>query len=118
MSTKQVNDELFDVILENAFSESFNRELERYEAFATKLSDATPTNEHRKCAQDAYKKKTRPKLIRIATLRRIAVAILIVLSIWNVLMLCSPTVQAAVKDTLGNFFDKYIFNHTAYESVV
>ena len=108
MSTKQVNDELFDVILENAFSESFNRELERYEAFATKLSDATPTKEHRKCAQDAYKKKTRPKLIRIATLRRIAVAILIVLSIWNVLMLCSPTVQAAVKDTLGKFFDKYI----------
>ena len=108
MSTKQMNDELFEVILENAFSESFNRELKRYEASATTLLDAEPTKEHRKRAQEAYKRKTRTPLNSVTILQKIAVAILVVFSIWNALMLCSPTVQAAVKDTIAEFFNKYI----------
>lgn len=108
MSTKQMNDELFEVILENAFSESFNRELKRYESSATKLSSVKPTQEHKRCAQRAYKMKTRTPLNGVTVLQKIAVAILIVFSIWNALMLCSPTVQAAVKDTIVEFFDKYI----------
>lgn len=108
MSTKQMNDELFEVILENAFSESFNRDLKRYEASATTLLDAEPTKEHRKRAQEAYKRKTRTPLNGVTMLQKIAVAILVVFSIWNALMLCSPSVQAAVKDTIVGFFDKYI----------
>ena len=103
-----MNDELFEVILENAFSESFNRELKRYESSATKLSSVKPTKEHKRCAQRAYKMKTRTPLNGVTVLQKIAVAILIVFSIWNALMLCSPTVQAAVKDTIADFFDKYI----------
>lgn len=103
-----MNDELFEVILENAFSESFNRDLKRYEASATTLLDAEPTKEHRKRAQEAYKRKTRTPLNGVTMLQKIAVAILVVFSIWNALMLCSPSVQAAVKDTIVGFFDKYI----------
>lgn len=108
MPTKQINDELFEVILKNAFSESFNRELERYESSATTLSSAVPTKEHKKCAQKAYRNKTRKPFDCVATLQKITASILIVFSIWNALMICSPAVQAAVKDTIVEFFDKYI----------
>ncbi len=108
MPTKQINDELFEVILKNAFSESFNRELERYESSATTLSDAVPSKEHKKCAQKAYRKKMHKPFDCVAALQKITASILIVFSIWNALMLCSPTVQAAVKDTIVEFFDKYI----------
>lgn len=108
MPTKQINDELFEVILKNAFSESFKRDLEKYESFATTFSDAVPTKEHKKCAQKAYRKKMRKLFDYVSALKKIIASILIVFSIWNALMLCSPTVQAAVKDTIIEFFDKYI----------
>ena len=107
MSTNQIDNELFEVILQNAFSESFNRKLESYEASAATLSDAVPTRKQKKRAQKAYKRALRKPLNCIIALRRAAVAALIVFSILNALMLCSPKVQAAVKETIIGFFDKY-----------
>lgn len=108
MTSNQMNEELFDVILKNAFSDSFNRELDAYEAAATELTNMTPSKEHHKIAQKVYKKKMRRNIGYATILQRTAASILIVFSIWNAVMLCSPSVQAAVVDTIVEFFDKYV----------
>ena len=86
MTSNQMNEELFDVILKNAFSDSFNRELDAYEAAATELTNMTPSKEHHKIAQKVYKKKMRRNIGYATILQRTAASILIVFSIWNAVM--------------------------------
>ena len=108
MTTKRMDYDLFDVILENAFSKAFKQELNEYEASAKGFSDAAPTKQHKKSARKAYHRNQRKAFGYTTIIQRGIVSLLILFSIWNAMMLCSPAVQAAVKGTVTEFFDKYI----------
>ncbi len=107
MRNTKAGEEAFDAVLRGAFADSFQKELDRYEANSKNYADAVPSDAQKKAARREYKRVTKKRSGVLSVLRRIAAVIVVVLGAGAVLMLAAPEVRAAVRDTVVTFFDRF-----------
>ena len=108
MKNKKLNEDLFEVMLESAVTDSFRREMDQLDKESQSYLHLQPTEAQKKSEWKAYKKAVRKKAGAAVVLRRAAVAVLILFSVGSVLMLSVPTVRAEVFGAISGFFKEYV----------
>ena len=108
MKNKKLNEDLFEVMLESAVTDSFRHEMDQLDKESQSYLHLQPTEAQKKSEWKAYKKAVRKKAGAAVVLRRAAVAVLILFSVGSVLMLSMPTVRAEVFGAISGFFEEYV----------
>ena len=104
MKPSNTRDELFDVILKNAFTESSEKEIAEYEKEAEQYADITPTEKQRKQARRAYR-AAHPKK---SAAGRIAASVVLALCLGAAAILSIPSVRAKMSDSFIQIYDTHI----------
>lgn len=104
---KFLNDELFEIILEKAFIEHEKEEQKAYPD-DKELEKRFPISkkEIRKFKRAAKEKEYGQKLVTVY-LKRVAVIVLCMVSLFFALMMTSPEVRAAARNVILKWYDKY-----------
>lgn len=112
MINKKVDEAIFDVLLENAFSDVIEEDIKKLqeEADSCTISAETELKIKKMIAQagKTEKQKTMRGVIRVAS---IALVVLLNLGLIGILMV--PSVNAEVKNVFADLFEKYV----SYETI-
>lgn len=104
MKPSNTHDELFDVILKKAFTESSEKEIAEYEKEAEQYADITPTEKQRKQARRAYR-AAHPKKSADG---RIAASVVLALCLGAAAILSIPSARAKMSDSFIQIYDTHI----------
>lgn len=118
MINKKIDEAVFDVLLEHAFSDVIEEDVKKLQDEAVPCTISTETDQRiRKMIAQVGKREKRNPVRLVIRVASIVLVVLLNMSLIGLLMV--PSVNAEVKNVFANWFDKYVsYENKKQESFV